>query len=416
MRQCIVMMRSVTIHAKMGTARNLTSVHAKRVGRVRPVRWLFVYPPARMETVLSQTCVHVNRAGKDLNAKTLFVPSVTVYMGNALLQTPALVIQDGLYQTQARPASRLFVTTPFVTKGSLTLESWLFPAQAKIAIYDRSFWTSHTYTTYSREECLLPNNCTSMCFINPPYCGNHGKCIDRNKCRCHEGWFGIQCTTPVCNPACVHGACVLHNTCQCDPGWSGADCASAVCTEGCVNGDCVLPQTCICQPGWQSVACDVLDCLEGYDVTGIPNDYGCINGGQCIGPHQCNCTYGWAGTNCEVPVCIPPCQNEGQCVLPDICNCTEEWEGYACQLRIVPPVDLIADNETFILIAAGAFGSITLMAIAWQLRMRVDRQNIKKFLNTAYDTESEDDEMNTVLVPEGPGEGASTEATTLKSV
>ena len=95
-------------------------------------------------------------------------------------------------------------------------------------------------------------------------CENGGHCIGPDKCRCEEGWDGLDCTKPVCQISCgQRELCVAPDTCDCIPGYRGEGCLEATCAQKCENGHCSAPDVCTCLPGW-------------FDSNCVSSDYACM--------------------------------------------------------------------------------------------------------------------------------------------
>ncbi|KAL9644151.1 hypothetical protein ABK040_005615 [Willaertia magna] len=221
-----------------------------------------------------------------------------------------------------------------------------------------------------------------------PFCNcshNNGLCIDEDKCECHSGWNGVNCTTFTCEAisnCSSRGLCVGPNECQCETGWKGNNsCSQYSCEKllNCNNGVCIGPNQCKCHDGWEGDSCNVFNCNHtgfcngngtcigpnicscnaGYkggpycNVTSCENVGNCSNNnGLCTGPNTCSCFENWTGSNCSIPKCfnIPAnetttvCNNgNGTCIGPDQCQCNSNWGGLNCQ---IPKCFNILANET----------------------------------------------------------------------
>ena len=111
-------------------------------------------------------------------------------------------------------------------------------------------------------------------------CENKGRCVAADVCECRDGWYGHDCTLPICDQkAPPNKLCVAPNTFACIPGYSGSNCTEPLCVQDCMNG------------------------------------------GICKFPDTCECSYGWWDANCTTPVCSQTCGNGGNCTGPDVCSC-----------------------------------------------------------------------------------------------
>jgi len=58
---------------------------------------------------------------------------------------------------------------------------------------------------------LLGFNATYTFSVCPGDCGGHGRCDSATaRCQCHQGWGGMDCSTPLCSQVCTqhdHGHC-----------------------------------------------------------------------------------------------------------------------------------------------------------------------------------------------------------------
>eukprot|EP00804_Cyclotella_cryptica_P001991 CCRYP_007413-RA/>CCRYP_007413-RA protein AED:0.05 eAED:0.03 QI:0/0/0/1/1/1/4/0/2016 len=156
-------------------------------------------------------------------------------------------------------------------------------------------------------------------------CENGGQCISPDKCKCIEGWSGVDCTKPLCRNSCSsREICVAPNTCACIPGYGGEACLDATCAQDCKNGGyCSAPDTCTCSPGWFDSNCTTPVCRQT-----------CGNGGNCTGPDICTCPSDWGGVDCRVPVCEQTCHNGGVCVAPKTCLCPPNFQGFDCSMPV----------------------------------------------------------------------------------
>ena len=92
---------------------------------------------------------------------------------------------------------------------------------------------------------------------------------------------------------CVNGFCNLPDSCQCNVGWFGTNCTVPVCSQTCGNGgNCTAPNACNCADEWQGNDCREPVCAQT-----------CMNGGICTAPNTCTCPREWSGYNCSYPVC-----------------------------------------------------------------------------------------------------------------
>ena len=101
------------------------------------------------------------------------------------------------------------------------------------------------------------------------------------------------CMTPLCVQDCINGNCYLPDSCACDAGWFGTNCTVPVCSQTCGNGgNCTNPDTCSCPAEWEGIDCRTPTCTQT-----------CLNGGVCTAPNTCTCPREWSGYDCQYPVC-----------------------------------------------------------------------------------------------------------------
>ena len=156
-------------------------------------------------------------------------------------------------------------------------------------------------------------------------CENAGRCVGADICECAKGWYGHDCTLPICSEAApLNMICVAPETFACIPGYSGDDCNTPLCNQVCYNGGkCMFPDTCACEYGWWDANCTTPVCSQT-----------CGNGGNCTGPDTCACPKIWSGPDCRKPVCDQVCKNGGQCIAPNTCLCPPQWSGHDCALPV----------------------------------------------------------------------------------
>ena len=113
----------------------------------------------------------------------------------------------------------------------------------------------------------------------------------------------IRGVSAVCTQICENGGrCSGPDQCTCLHGWYGPDCTKPICTitPAPLNHVCVAPNTYACKPGYTGPHCDVPQCIQR-----------CLNGGKCSSPDTCLCPDGWFDANCSTPVCSITCANGG---------------------------------------------------------------------------------------------------------
>ena len=184
-------------------------------------------------------------------------------------------------------------------------------------------------------ECLNPN-CTCIngeCYTNYP----------EDKCDCFDGWTGIECNTPICNPSCVNGICNTPGVCTCNTGWTGILCNEPICSPSCINGDCIAWNMCNCSDCYYGDYCQNFN--KTCELCQIGNEcvfncsLNCGVNGECVVTEfneQCNCLDGWTGSSCNTPICNPSCVN-GVCNTPGVCTCNTGWTGNLCDIPTCSP-------------------------------------------------------------------------------
>jgi len=138
----------------------------------------------------------------------------------------------------------------------------------------------------------------------PNLCSNHGSCSAFDKCTCHTGFYGVDCSLAYCpfglawgdaptatDTAHGYAECSNRGTCdtksaecKCFPGFEGKACRRATCPNDCSgHGQCLLTtdadissfsyglwdskkvQICKCDPGYQGSDCSQRMCPKGDD-------------------------------------------------------------------------------------------------------------------------------------------------------
>lgn len=118
-------------------------------------------------------------------------------------------------------------------------------------------------------------------------CQNGGKCIQKDKCQCSKGYYGLRCEycewhskanprlipNPILIPfpltaKCVipcknEGRCIGNNKCRCPNGLRGDHCEigrkqRSICK--CRNGVCLSQKRCKCHPGFYGRHCNGRKC------------------------------------------------------------------------------------------------------------------------------------------------------------
>lgn len=157
----------------------------------------------------------------------------------------------------------------------------------------------------------------------PENCSNHGKCF-RGRCRCADGWRGLDCGVPDCPNSCsYHGYCGMDGTCHCYIGYSGAECSQLTCPKNCSNHGVCTHNLCHCHEGYAGFDCSEQAC---------PMD--CMGRGRCR-KGVCYCPPGFTGRGCEKPTCRYDCHERGYCINGTTCECIDrEWMGDDCNTHI----------------------------------------------------------------------------------
>jgi hypothetical protein len=182
-------------------------------------------------------------------------------------------------------------------------------------------------------NCLSP--ICSSCLV-------HQDCAAPETCVCEDGWGGVNCTVPVCDPACgLHQNCNDSRVCVCDNGWTGVDCLTAICDEpDCnENQDCIKPDNCVCKNGWTGDNCTVAVCSSCDPLYGT-----------CYSPSNCSCNVGYNDTYGDTSSCDPVCSSCGvneYCSAPEVCSCLPGYSGSPCALICPSPC---GDNQHCVLI------------------------------------------------------------------
>lgn len=89
---------------------------------------------------------------------------------------------------------------------------------------------------------------------------NGGKCIQKDKCQCSKGYYGLRCEYSKCVIPCKNeGRCIGNNLCRCPNGLRGDHCEigrkqRSICK--CRNGTCVSHKHCKCHPGFYGRHCN----------------------------------------------------------------------------------------------------------------------------------------------------------------
>ena len=98
--------------------------------------------------------------------------------------------------------------------------------------------TGNTYVRVKKVDFYTP---TVTC---PDNCHGQGYCMADSSCKCHTGFAGSTCETPVCDPACTNGGtCVAPNRCMCVSGYGGADCSEGNCVSNSTVVVTTTPET-----------------------------------------------------------------------------------------------------------------------------------------------------------------------------
>ncbi len=199
----------------------------------------------------------------------------------------------------------------------------------------------------------LASNSTTQCIsalCNPPCWPGRGVCVDKNCCRCDDGYAGKYCEI-------VYNACKAYRPCQqqcinlgngeyecrCWPGFTASTPGnSTICERSCkpgvdcINGDCVNG-SCKCHKGFTGQQCDQdLDECHGENSIKARCEQECIN---TWGSYECRCIWGFSlqpdGFSCQREYqndCAGGCLNGGVC--SDGCKCPPGFGGSKCELSL----------------------------------------------------------------------------------
>ena len=165
--------------------------------------------------------------------------------------------------------------------------------------------TIHAVGTYNRAllilayrlNCFLTyygNDCSTHCI---PQEGHYICDMSTGKKQCLPGYQNpaLNCTERSCESYCntTGGACLggTAPVCKCHEGWGGAECSTPLCSDNCdkIGGYCDLPGECKCLDGWAGENCKYYQCSSQCSVVG----------GRCSTPGGCECRPGYTGINCE---------------------------------------------------------------------------------------------------------------------
>ncbi|KAL7744982.1 hypothetical protein ACLKA6_007248 [Drosophila palustris] len=90
-------------------------------------------------------------------------------------------------------------------------------------------------------------------------CLNGGKCIQKDKCQCSKGYYGLHCEYSKCVIPCKNGGrCIGNNKCRCPNGLRGDHCEigrKQRSTCKCSHGSCMGNKECKCHDGYQGRHC-----------------------------------------------------------------------------------------------------------------------------------------------------------------
>ncbi|XP_050744100.1 protein shifted isoform X6 [Drosophila biarmipes] len=104
-----------------------------------------------------------------------------------------------------------------------------------------------------KKECAHRGICKDKCL-------NGGKCIQKDKCQCSKGYYGLRCEYSKCVIPCKNeGRCIGNNLCRCPNGLRGDHCEigrkqRSICK--CRNGTCTSHKHCKCHPGFYGRHCN----------------------------------------------------------------------------------------------------------------------------------------------------------------
>lgn len=202
---------------------------------------------------------------------------------------------------------------------------------AQFAYFDRPLGIAANPLTSLTDDVFLyvadtdNNRIRGVSAVCTQICENGGKCTGPDVCSCPSGWYGIDCTKPLCSgSAPPNKLCVAPDTFACKPGYTGVNCDVPTCVQKCLNGGyCSAPDTCSCPRGWFDANCSTPVCL----IT-------CANGGNCTAPDECACPSSWKGFDCRTPHCEQECLNGGYCVAPNTCVCPPQWSSFDCGVPV----------------------------------------------------------------------------------
>jgi hypothetical protein len=254
---------------------------------------------------------------------------------------------------------------------------------------------------YYGNNCNSPI-CNGIQQDNSTVCSGRGNCTSPNNCKCNNnlivglncescanGYYGNNCSFPICNgvqqnnsTVCSgRGSCILPNNCKCNNnlivglncescanGYYGANCNFPICngiqqdnsTVCSGRGSCTSPNNCKCNNNL-IVGLNCESCANGYygDNCSFPicngvqhdNSTVCSGRGNCTSPNNCkcnnnlivglnceSCANGYHGDNCNFPICneiqhdnSTVCHGRGNCTSPNNCKCDENIIGFNCE-------------------------------------------------------------------------------------